>query len=263
MHGGGFRKIAAIMGRTKGSVDGKSRVLGLQFHGGRTMDIDPSHPAVVKGRTVYRGRVVAPDHNVLKPGDNQRKLGRRVTKGKWKGFPIYSLTLQERATCPISCAVYTQCYGNGMPYAKRYRHGLALEADLAIELRYLSRRHPKGFVIRLHVLGEFYSRPYVDFWYDMLAQHPALHVFGYCARQMDDPIGRRIAEIRDRHWERFAIRTSGASAGPRTLVIDSADDAPDGALICPAQLSKTSSCGTCALCWSPAAAEKPICFLRH
>jgi hypothetical protein len=261
-HGGGARKIGGIMGRTKNSIIGMSRRLSLQYHGGRAVEIAKNHPASILAESLFQARVIDPDSNVLKSGDNQRKIGKVVQKGAWKGFPIYSLTLEERATCPRTCAEWGRCYGNNMSLAKRYRHGPELLEQISLELEALQQRFPTGFAVRLHILGDFVSSAYVEFWGAALEKYPALHVFGYTARQEGARIGDAIAHLRRQCWDRFAIRTSGASAGPRTLVIDREGDAGD-AIICPAQLGKTSNCSTCALCWSPTAKDKPIAFIRH
>jgi len=264
VHGGGFRKIGAAMGRSLGSISGRSRVLGLQFRGGRSHILEASAPAARHAHTVFPARVIAPDQNVLKTGDNQRKLGKVVKKGAWRGFPIFSLTLEERATCPRSCEMWRQCYGNGMGHAKRYEFGAALERQISIELAFLQRRHPGGFVVRLHILGDFYSLPYVEFWRKALDYFPALHVFGYTARQTDTRIGAAIGHLRADRWDRFAVRTSGATSDsgvPRTLVFDG--EPPPGAIVCPAQTGKTANCASCALCWSAAARHRPIAFAQH
>ena len=59
----------------------------------------------MKTTTIYKKGIKRPmdAKNILKPGGNNKKLGRKVLKGKWKGAYIYSLTLTERATCPTSC----------------------------------------------------------------------------------------------------------------------------------------------------------------
>ena len=63
------------------------------------------HPAVRAGRTIFASRVYAPDEvaRVLKDGHQSRKIGRTIAKGHRRGWPIFTLTLEERATCPRSC----------------------------------------------------------------------------------------------------------------------------------------------------------------
>ncbi len=95
------------------------------------------------------------DEVVIKSGGYSGKLGGVVTKGWWKGMPIYTLKLEERATCPRSCQNWRGCYGNNMPFAHRYRHGAALEEAICREVYLLSAKHPRGFVVRLHDLGGF------------------------------------------------------------------------------------------------------------
>lgn len=270
LFGGNVGYIAERMGRTPGSISGKSRVRRLHFHGHPGRPLEPDAPAAVQGRTVFPQSLRAPVAGVLKTGDNQRKLGDRVTKGAWRGMPIYSLTIEERATCPRSCQQWRSCYGNAMGRALRYRHGIDLENQLARELTALGRAHPAGFVVRLHILGDFYDEGYVRFWRRALKAVPALRVFGYTARQASDPIGKMVAQLRDEQWDRFAVRTSGAESGPRAVVVGAKHHAItdeqlwlDGAIVCPAQTGGTECCATCGLCWSPAARHRPIAFLQH
>lgn len=259
IHGGKVKTIARIMGMTPGMVSGKSRRLRLHFQGGKGVSLSPLSAPVKEARSIFHRRLRKPDRNALKSGDNQRKLGAKVTKGHWKGFSIFSLTLEERATGPRDCALWLSCYGNGMNRAARYEHGRPLEREIHEELAILQGKYPRGFIVRLHILGDFYSVAYVEFWRRQLVAFPALHVFGYSARQEGTSIGDAIAHLRRSQWARFAVRTSGAANGPRTIVIDTPDQA-SGAIVCPAQTGKTQCCATCGLCW---ATQKPIAFLRH
>jgi hypothetical protein len=87
--------------------------------------LNASHPAILDARTIFPTTVNEVGHprlkRLLKGGENSRKIGKTVTKGKLKGFPIFTLTLEERATCPRTCEVFDSCYGNGMPYAQRHQ----------------------------------------------------------------------------------------------------------------------------------------------
>lgn len=258
IHGGKFSKIGRDMGRSGGSISGKSRVMGLQFSGGRARVLEEGNPALTEARTIFPSRVIPPDQNVLKTGDNQRKLGKVITKGRWKGFPVFSLTLQERATCPTTCAMWRGCYANNMGHAKRYEHGPDLVQQIWRELAVLQVRYPGGFVVRLHVVGDFYSVAYVNSWEWALEEFPALHVFGYSAWTCDTAIGQAVAKIRNRQWDRFAVRTSGAKRGLRSVVFHAKP--PPGVIPCPAQEGRTASCSTCALCWQT---TKAIGFKAH
>lgn len=252
--------IGRIMGKTRNSILGMSRRLNLQFRSGNALTLGANHWAVQDGVSLFTDHTRAPERGLLKPGGFQRKLGDVVRKGHWKGMPIYSLTLEERATCPRSCKVWASCFGNGMHRAFRYRHGDDLEAVLSQELETLQGKHPSGFVVRLHILGDFYSIRYVDFWREALTAFPALRIFGYTAWQEGTEIGDAIANLRIARWRRFAVRTSGASDGPRTAVYTEMGRVPEDMIICPAQTNKTKCCATCALCWGT---KRPIAFLKH
>lgn len=242
---------------------------------GRVKGLRPDHPAIEEMRTVFPGRVRDPfvgarrgtaidaHPHVLVTGHNQKKLGAYVEKGAWSGMPIYSLTLEERATCPASCHNWKECMGNSMHWSVRYRHGPELEARLAAELAELQQMFPSGFVVRLHLLGDFVSVAYVRRWAGWLDRFPALRVFGYTARLPTTAIGAAVARLSAERWDRFAVRLSSPEPGPgRAVTLWSTNPVP-GVLICPAQLGKTKSCGSCALCWSPAARDRTIGFIAH
>jgi hypothetical protein len=220
--------------------------------------------AVVDGRTVFPSTVRDPDEGgaLLKSGNNNVKIGKTVTKGKWKGFPIFMLTLEERATCPRTCLHWRGCYGNNMHLSDRWQHGEKLEQYLVHEVVALQNRYPKGFAVRLHVLGDFYSRGYVLTWQALLECCPALHVFGFTARiNPDDEITQAIAGIRRKHRDRWFIRFSGAAMDTMASeVVDLPQHASPASIVCPQQTGRTLACATCGLCW---ATDKNITFLRH
>lgn len=226
--------------------------------------LEDGHPALVEGRTLYRARVVpaAAVGRLLKSGVNSRKIGGRVMKGRWAGMPVYTLTLEERATCPRSCVQWADCYGNKMNWSQRLQGGAELERRLANELATLAEKHPGGFVVRLHVLGDFYSVGYVRRWLEWLEIFPMLRVFGYTAWQHGTPIGDLVAASARTMWPRFAVRTSGAGGQRGTVVVYRRPEGPvvDGAIVCPAQTGRSDCCATCALCW---ATERPIAFMAH
>jgi hypothetical protein len=126
---------------------------------GAGVAISPLHPAHRSGRTIFTSRVFDPDEvqRVLKDGHQSRKIGRVVQKGHRRGWPIYTLTLEERATCPRTCSAWSFCYGNNMQAAERIVAGPDMEAALWSELAALQAAHPAGYLVRLHVLGDFYS----------------------------------------------------------------------------------------------------------
>ena len=139
----------------------------------------------MKVSTIFQKSIRLPEENetfILKPGSNNKKLGFKVTSKRWKGKKLYSLTLVERDTCPTSCHHWNDCYGNNMPFAHRFSIE-NLTDKLETELASLNDRHPLGIVIRLHVLGDFYSIDYVNFWEDMLFKYPNLCIFGYTGRE--------------------------------------------------------------------------------
>jgi hypothetical protein len=223
-----------------------------------------NNPAFDEARTIYPRTVVdvAGLQNLLISGVNSKKIGAVITKGPAKGFPIFTLTLEERATCPTSCDSWRSCYGNQMNWAKRVRHGAAFEERLAAELAVLQSRHPRGFAVRLHVLGDFYSVEYVRLWESFLARFRSMFVFGFTARwRRDDPIALALLDLVVREWGRFSIRFSNAPVDEcSTVSIEHPVQKPDDAVLCPAQVGKTESCGTCGFCWN---SRRRVAFLQH
>lgn len=141
---------------------------------GRAMTLTIDHRAVAGSTSLFPNRVTVPDpeSNLFKSGKNNRKIGSHVTKGPWAGIPIYTLTLEERATCPTVCEHWRDCYGNHMQWPTRWKAGPELETVIPGQLQALAHKHPGGFVVRLHVLGDFYSTEYVGLWSRMLKQIP-------------------------------------------------------------------------------------------
>lgn len=250
-----------------GQVRGAKRRFDSHFTVGAHPDVGlpPSHPAVREGRTLFPSTVIYADEapRLLVSGANQRKLGDRVTKGRWRGAPIFALTLEERATCPASCSNWRQCYGNGMPRARRHRPGPELEYLLHAELAQKQEAHPDGFVVRLHILGDFYDLAYIALWHRWFAEFPALRVFGYTAHPRSGLMGGAVEKMNLLFPGRCAMRFSSAmpdrTQGGWAITIQDRASAPD-AIICPAQTDKTDCCGTCGLCWHT---DKTIAFLLH
>ena len=167
--------------------------------------------AIDQNRTVFTSQVISPiGETVLKRADNNSKLGNGkylITKGKWKGFPLFYLTLEERKTCPTYCHFYDRCYGNNLYLAKRFKHGKELENKIEQEIAYLADKYT-NFVVRLHILGDFYHPRYVILWSKLLNKYPGLNLFGYTALK-EGPIYNEIKNmIKTYGYERAAIRFS-------------------------------------------------------
>lgn len=229
-----------------------------------------NHPALTEKRTIFPASVhpVADADHVLISGHNSSKIGAFVTKGPWAGMPIYTLTLEERATCPDECHLWKECYGNSTPLAKRWEYGAELLEKLIDETDEKAREHTAGFVVRLHVLGDFPDAAYVEFWRVTLEKLPQLHVFGYTAHPRYSLIGTAIAEMNRDFPNRCAIRFSVAPEADTlpmqaTAIWRKERGRVAEGLVCPASSGDTECCGTCGLCWAPAMADTRIVFLGH
>lgn len=240
------------------------------------MSLHESHAAMRENRTLFPTTVVTvtadePDR-LLVSGKNNRKIGATVEKGKFKGYSIFCLSLEERATCPADCELRGACYGNGMQMARRHRigDGDVFYDRLGFEIAELLDDH-EGLLIRLHVLGDFPSVEYVSFWKDVLDEHPKVACFGYTHRSPTnwggDEIGDAIQAVKDAHPERFRIRWSSPVArADGAVVINNIPRGPRAGnleLVCPSQTDATACCATCALCWEDAAKRECIAFIKH
>jgi hypothetical protein len=197
---------------------------------------------------------------MLKPGKQNKKLGNKVSVKMWKGMTMYSLTLEERATCPTDCEQWDNCYGDNMPFAHRFDHtNPNFISYLEVQLRALNEKHKDGFVVRLHVLGDFYDTNYVDQWRHWLDQYPNLHVFGYTHHNHRSPIGWWINQTNRIYPTRFRIRFSDEFNTHFSAHVGT-DTALSGGIMCPEQTGKTDSCASCGYCWS---SDQPVVFLEH
>lgn len=241
----------------------------------KTAALIPGHAALVSGRTIFPSRVFGASErsHILMRGFHNSKIGDRIMKGPWAGMRIYTMSLEERATCPRSCSNWSECYGNALPVAVRFRLDAELLEALEAELVTKGDEHPDGFAVRAHVLGDFANLEYVDHWRLWMQMVPALHVWGYTAHPAGSEIGTAVLAMNDRFAGRWAFRTSVApDAEAADWQAATTWDKPRwvggalrgaGGLVCPVEMGASASCGTCALCWSPAAAGTRIVFLGH
>ncbi len=265
--------IADELGTSTGAIKRINRAhnLGLapRRRAAGALCLPPKHRAIVNRTSLFSATIVDPEESprLLVDGNQQRKLGPRVEVGRWTGMPFYALTLVERESCPTNCLAWALCYGNHMSMARRHRLTPAIMPLLATELDKLDRRHPGGYVVRLHVLGDFgapededLAFAYVDFWRDQLIARPALRVFGFTAHLPETPVGAAVqgmTSFTDRCW----IRHSGTRRGRYgSVVIREGEAAPPGVVVCPFERGKVKDCGHCGACWK---LRRPIGFVEH
>ena len=227
-----------------------------------TLSID--HSAIVNHTTMYPKNVHDPvtyPFKFLKP-DTGSKLGKTVRKGRWKGLKFFTLTLEERATCFRGCEHWEDCFGNNMPFAHRFLTTTILQqktlmAKMTKELNELDRKYPQGYVIRTHILGDFFNVRYVRWWAKQLKQRPSLKIYGYSRWHPNTAIGKALDQLRISFPDRFCLRFSNR---PDDLLSANSEHISKIGVVCPEQTGKSKSCGDCALCWSM---DKPVVFLDH
>jgi hypothetical protein len=220
------------------------------------MILREGNPALAKAITIHPKMRKSPlESIILKPASNNSKLGKGenvITKGHWRGMPMYGISLEERATCPSTCEQWASCFANNMYGAHRidHTHPEFLE-QLERELLAKALTYRWGFVIRVHVIGDYYSKEYAEFWVKLHDSIPQLHIFGFTHHLRDGDIGQVIeaANGSPRHWVRFSDQGGDMSANV------------DGEGVqCPQQTGKTQSCLTCGVCWGT---TKPVSFIKH
>lgn len=225
------------------------------------MQLRADNPALAQAITIHPRMVKSPtETTILKSVSTNKKVGKGgniVAKGKWRGMPMFQMSLQERASCPRTCKQWAKCYGNNMAFAHRIDHThpdflSCLEAEIDL----LCKRYSFGIVIRPHIIGDYYSPEYAAFWIEQTAKHRNLHIFGFTHWERDSIIGRMITEWNKnpKVWVRFSDQGGDMSANVAGGEFD------DEGFTCPEQTGKTYNCLTCGACWTTTKAVK---FLEH
>ena len=222
----------------------------------------------MKTTTVHTSKIFElPEYkfNVLKKSTNQ-KLGKKVSKGIFSDYHIFTLTLTERETCPSDCFHWNDCYGNNMWRAHRISHKDQNLLQKYI-VRDLTNLKGKKVLIRLHVLGDFFNVNYVKFWKFMLLLFPNIAVYGYTATNINSKIklskdiATEIKKLTARFKERFAIRFSNDENDLFSAnSFDNEKPQKGISIVCPEQEGKTATCGTCGFCWT---SDKRVLFKTH
>jgi hypothetical protein len=134
------------------------------------------------------------------------------TRRSLLALPRFTLCLEAHASCAPDCPRRRTCPGK----AAGLRPGAAVENALAADLRSLSARHPTGFALRLHRLGDFYGLGYLTRWAEWLEEWPAIHAYGATGWSPDSEIGSRVLALRltfpERWWVRFVRISAPCSA---------------------------------------------------
>ena len=221
--------------------------------------LSPTHQAIVNSRTIYKNNVHDAgnySYAVIKASTNT-KLGKKVTKGHLKGAKIFTLTLEERATCDSDCEHWLDCYGNNMPFGHRFKANDALMVSIERDLDRLDAKG-KPYLVRLHILGDFFNLRYVLFWRRQLKNRELLNVYGYTRNHPIKALGIALKAVRQEYGKRFAIRFSNYPDDPFSAQSEHVSIEGIG---CPVQEDKTDSCSTCTLCWEME--DKSIIFYDH
>ena len=190
---------------------------------------------------------------ILKNSTN-KKLGKKVTKGKYLNYKFKTVTLVERETCPPDCYHWDDCYGNNMPFA----HRMSADDQNLLQKRIyneLLKSTNQLLLIRLHILGDFFNVKYVKFWSIMLNTFKNIAIYGYTANNINSKFkySRDIAKeiIKLNYSENSHIRFSNDLTNKFSAnSYDVVKPVKGESILCPVQEDKTANCGTCGLCWN-------------
>lgn len=220
------------------------------------MILTANNPVLAKAVTIHPKTIKSPlDTTILKSVAANKKMGNGgnvISKGHWRGMPMYQMSLEERKTCPTTCKQWAACFANNMAFAHRIDHTHPQFIELlGLEIRSLAAKYKHGFVIRPHVIGDYFSPEYAAFWIEQTALYSNLHIFGFTHWERHSLIGQMIYEWNKnpRVWVRFSDQGGEMSA-----------NVEGEGFQCPEQTGKTESCLTCAACWST---TKAVRFKRH
>ena len=193
---------------------------------------------------------------------NNKKLGKVVKKGIYKNKPLYSLSLVEREMgCRKHCLHWQDCYGINMPFAHRFKtdNDMIFCNILNTEIFNLLKKHKQGIHIRLHVLGDFFSSYYINWWLALLTCYENVSVYGYTAHTKHSVLGSKIENtIRKIGFNRFAVRYSNSNVKlsansvefSKNKVVPINKNVSLKSIPCPEQINKVENCSSCALCWN-------------
>lgn len=267
--------------------------------------LPPNSPAILnKGSLFPKSENPATEEtNIFVRSTKDRKTGTQIKVGPWKGFPIYTVTLAERTTCWEGCPTYRTCYGNGMPFASRIVPDDNFLKLFNRQARNLAEKHPQGYMVRLHQLGDVYSMDYLNTIQKTFYDVPQMHIWMTTAwpykgcpdapegSEIGDAIYQWRAEEREKakapdYKHRLAIWFSSKTAHPgsatTTIIVPDIENKGTKALnigkttnpvnpnekfnniVCPEQVGLKADCGSCGLCWSQSFNERSsIRWLLH
>ena len=121
-------------------------------------------------------------------------------------------------------------------------------------------------LIRLHILGDFFSVKYVKFWRKMLNTFNNIALYGYTANNIKSiyldsrAIAKEIIKLNknDNCHIRFSNDVNVLFSANSYDIVKPVKGV---SIVCPVQENKTANCGTCGLCWNQK--DQQIIFKTH
>lgn len=202
------------------------------------------------------------------------------TSGK-KFASIFVWNLPPLVTCPAaSYWCLHHCY-NGNTNSEKY------PVNLWTENWWLTKNSPhtlknkineqlisslKPCAVRLHSSGDFYSKEYVDFWYDIIKNNQNVFFWGYTRSWIIKEISPYIERINTldnvnifASWDEYMGGVPDCNKWKYCLVCSSLKDIEffdnNKFISCPEQYNDVPNCASCGLCMKKTC--KNIVFILH
>lgn len=122
---------------------------------------------------------------------------------------------------------------------------------------------PRLPAMRLHVGGDFYSRPYIEAWQVICRQRPHTRFWAYTRAWLNPQLRAVLDTLRSLpHVQLFASVDPDMPLPPsdwRMAYVDT--DPRQHGLLCPQQASKPATCVACGYCFGPHQGD--VIFMVH
>ena len=187
-----------------------------------------------------------------------RFLGVSFGIGNKKVGEVFNFSLPSKTSCPgASVWCLKHCYAHR--YEKRrptckaaYEHNLALTQDIEKFTETMIGIVPRILpCFRIHISGDFYSKPYIEAWKHICESFPQTQFWAYTRSWNVPELVEPLVRLRDlRNVQLFASTDPTMPLPPKGWRIAFLNnDARAKGLACPQQEGALESCLSCGYCF--------------